>query len=84
MVELTEKQAFRAMVLFLQNFYNRTQSDGVGALLGDLMFFEDGTTSDPAAWQDWLESVEEILNRGENMDEEEMFKLIKNDEVVSD
>jgi hypothetical protein len=84
MITLTEKQAFRAMVLFLQNFYNRTQSDDVGSLLGELMFFEDGTTADPAAWQDWVESVEEILNRGENMEQGEMFKLIKNDEAVSD
>jgi len=56
MVRLTKRQAFRAMVLFLHNFYNRTQSDDVGSLLGELMFFEDGTTADPAAWQDWVES----------------------------
>jgi hypothetical protein len=34
---LTKEQAFKAMVIFLERFYERTQSDDVGGLLGDMM-----------------------------------------------
>lgn len=60
-MELTTKQAFEAMVLFLEEFYNRTQSDDVGALLGQLILLKDGSTADPAAWDDWVECVEKVL-----------------------
>lgn len=82
MAKLTEKQAFRAMVLFLEDFYKHTKSDDVAVLLGSMMFLEDGTTADPAVWQVWLESVENILSRGENIAQGEILKLIKNDEVT--
>ncbi|HAZ49460.1 MAG TPA: hypothetical protein DDW76_25155 [Cyanobacteria bacterium UBA11369] len=61
MEKLTEKQAFAAMVLFLESFYERTQSDEIGGLLSDLLMSEDGTTADPAAWDDWMECVRKIL-----------------------
>jgi hypothetical protein len=59
--KLTERKAFEAMVLFLEGFYERTQSDDVGGLLSDLMMLEDGTTADPAAWDDWMECVWKVL-----------------------
>jgi len=59
--KLTDLQAFNAMTKFLEGFYNRTGSDDVGSLLGDLQLFADGGTFDPAAWEDWIESVEEVL-----------------------
>lgn len=61
MENLTERKAFEAMVLFLEGFYERTQSDEVGGLLSDLMMSEDGTTADPAAWEDWMECVRKVL-----------------------
>ena len=64
-MELTTKQAFEAMVLFLEEFYNRTQSDDVGGLLGDLILLEDGSTADPAAWYDWVECVEKVLSNSD-------------------
>jgi hypothetical protein len=57
---LTKEQAFKSMVIFLEGFYERTQSDGVGGLLGDMMLRENGTTSDPAVWEDWIKSVQKI------------------------
>jgi hypothetical protein len=57
MTELTTHQAFQAMVIFLEKFYDRTQSNDVGGLLGDLMIRPDGSTADPAAWQDWIDSI---------------------------
>jgi hypothetical protein len=49
------------MVLFLEGFYSRTQSDDVGWLLSDLMMLEDRRTADPAAWDDWMECVRKVL-----------------------
>ncbi|MBW4637993.1 MAG: hypothetical protein KME05_07115 [Gloeocapsa sp. UFS-A4-WI-NPMV-4B04] len=51
------------MVLFLEGFYERTQSDDVGALLSQMIILEDGTTADPAAWDDWMKSVHRVLNK---------------------
>ena len=53
------------MVLFLEEFYNRTQSDDVGGLLGDLILLEDGSTADPAAWYDWVECVKKVLSNSD-------------------
>ncbi len=61
MEKLTARQAFEAMTLFLEGFYQRTQSDDVGGLLSDLLIADDNTTADPAAWQDWIESVQKVL-----------------------
>lgn len=59
--KLTELQAFNAMQKFLEGYWERTNSDDVGSLLGDLQLSPDGRTFDPAAWHDWIESIEEVL-----------------------
>ena len=61
---LTIQQAFEAMQLFLEGYYERTQSDDIGALLGDLQFIEDGVTADPAAWKDWSACVKKVTESG--------------------
>nr|WP_241394789.1 hypothetical protein [Clostridium beijerinckii] len=48
------------MVNFLEKYYQRTNSDDIGGLLGDIMLIDEGITADPASWDDWLESVERI------------------------
>lgn len=58
---LTTLQAFNAMRKFLEDYYARTASDEVGALLGDLQLFPEGGTFDPAAWDDWMKSVAAVL-----------------------
>ena len=58
---LTEKQAFPAMVLFLEEFYHRTNSDEIGGLLSDLLMSEEGITADRAAWEDWENCIQPIL-----------------------
>jgi hypothetical protein len=56
---LTVRQAYRAMVVFLDAYWQRTHAEDVASLLGDLQFTETDTisTADTAAWGDWLRSV---------------------------
>lgn len=49
------------MVRFLKGVYDRTQSDDIGALLSDLLISEANETADPAAWEDWMNSVQTVL-----------------------
>lgn len=61
MENLTERQAFKAMVLFLEQVYERTESDDIAGLLSDLMIAADNQTADPAAWQDWLDCLQKVI-----------------------
>jgi hypothetical protein len=63
---LSTEQAFAAMRLFLERHFKRTGSDDIGSLLGDLQQSEDGKPFDPAAWNDWLDSVKQVLNNTTN------------------
>ena len=63
---VTIKAAYLAMYEFLVELYERTQSDELGSLLGDLSLLADGTTADPAAWNDWLRCIEKA--RGGRVD----------------
>lgn len=58
---LTPRQAFDAMRLFLEGYYQRTDSNDVGSILGDLQFLENGRTADSAAWEDWMECVTKVI-----------------------
>jgi hypothetical protein len=60
MKTLSFQEAFAAMSLFLEDYYEQTHSDDVGALLGDIQLLEDGMTADPAVWEDWLACVDKI------------------------
>ncbi|WP_008310588.1 hypothetical protein [Leptolyngbya sp. PCC 6406] len=62
MEQLTERQAFEAMVLFLEQVYERTESDDIGGLLSDLMIAANNQTADPAAWQDWLNCIHQVAS----------------------
>ena len=52
MATVTEKEAFFAMYAFLVDRYERTKSNEIAAMLGELSFLPDGGTADPATWQD--------------------------------
>lgn len=50
------------MRLFLEKYYEETQSDDVGSLLSELQFFEnERETADPAAWGEWMECINKVL-----------------------
>lgn len=59
--KLTILQAFNAMTIFFNDYYEKTASDNMGSLLGDMRLLEDGTTADTAAWHQWINDVEVVL-----------------------
>lgn len=53
---MDEKVAFRAMGMFLTQYYQRAGND-METLIADITLEADGEPLDPAAWDDWLECV---------------------------
>ena len=49
---LTHKEAYDAMYAFLAELYERFGFDQLGGVLGGMSFLEDGTTADPAIWNE--------------------------------
>jgi hypothetical protein len=58
-INLTEKEAYAAMYAYLVTVYERTQSDDLAGLLGDMSTVGDCETADPAVWYEWLRCVEQ-------------------------
>jgi len=58
--KLTLLEAYSAMYKFLENEYEMTGSNDIGGMLGGMSMLDDGGTADPAAWEEWLKSVEKI------------------------
>ncbi len=57
---LTPQEAYKAMHAFLRELYERFGFDQLGGVLGGMSFLEDGTTADPAIWNDWVRAVEKV------------------------
>ena len=55
-------EAYKAMYCFLENYYNQTGSDDVGALLGAMQVLEDKSTADPAMWNDWKDCIKKTIS----------------------
>ena len=55
---MSEREAFIAMRLFLEHFYGQAGND-METLITDITFEADGQPLDPAAWDDWMQCVEE-------------------------
>ncbi len=64
---LTTKEAYAAMYLFLCELYEKAGYDQLGGILGGMSLLEDGTTADPACWQDWLRMVEKSRRQHPDM-----------------
>lgn len=62
MTDLSEREAFQAMTLFLKQYYERAGDDLI-TLLADIEIEPDGGTLDPAAWNDWLQAVRTVASR---------------------
>jgi hypothetical protein len=59
MRDLDAKEAYKAMFRFLEKYYELTQSDEIGALLGSMSLLDDGMPADSAIWQEWQEAIAE-------------------------
>ncbi|HEY9262181.1 hypothetical protein [Chitinophaga sp.] len=62
MDQLTNQQAYTAMCIFLDALYERTKSADLAGFLGGFQLLADGTSADPAAWQDWMIAVNKVLS----------------------
>jgi hypothetical protein len=58
---LTKKEAYEAMFAYLLEWYQLSGSDVLGSRLGDLSLLADGSTADPAAWEDWERAVAKVI-----------------------
>ena len=56
-ISLTQLQGYNAMFKLLDYYYKKTKSDDLGSLLGVMCFFVDGSTVDPAIWEDWTDAI---------------------------
>ena len=57
---MTKQEAYIAMIYFLEQYNERTGSDDVGVLLGDMILIGNEETMDPALWNDWLDAVKKM------------------------
>jgi len=56
-----EKEAFGAMFLFIENYWERVgRPSEIGDLLSGLQSCADGLPFDQAHWMDWLSALEAV------------------------
>jgi hypothetical protein len=59
---MTEQEAFAAMKLFLEQYYERAGND-METLIADITLESDGQPLDPAAWSDWMKCIRAVTER---------------------
>lgn len=60
---LSEKEAYLAMLYFLEELQQRTNSDDIAGFLGGMQLNKyDDQPMDPAHRSDWLKAVEKVKN----------------------
>lgn len=59
---MNEKQAYLAMFSFLEDYYMRTKSDEIGAMLGAMSLASDGKPMDMAYWLEWERAIEKTIS----------------------
>ncbi len=62
MQQLSAEQAYKAMFLFLDKYYQDTKSDDVGSLLSGMTLVADGMPADPAYALEWQECIAHVLH----------------------
>ena len=63
-VSVTPRQAYSAMYIFLEEYYQLTKSDDIGGLLGSMSLLPDGGSADPAILEDWSVALSKALEGG--------------------
>ena len=59
--KITLLEAYKAMILFLDEYYVNFGQDNLVSILGSIQLKPDLSTVDPAAWYDWLEVVKKVV-----------------------
>lgn len=62
--------AYRAMLIFWNEIFKRTESTEIGIQLEECLLLQDGGSADPARKNDYLSNVKDIIA---NPDREEIF-----------
>jgi hypothetical protein len=57
---LTVRQAYETMLVFLKRECELMESEDLAELLAQYALADDGTTSDPDAWNAWLQAVARV------------------------
>jgi hypothetical protein len=57
---LTILDAYKAMQNFLDVYCDMTGSENLASILGGLQLHPDGQSWDPAAWEIWVESTDDL------------------------
>lgn len=52
----------------LENMYNKDPRGELGVLLSEMVLLDDGTTMDPAAWKDWIDAINIVVNNDNKED----------------
>lgn len=60
---ITILEAYNAMINTIESYNKYLQSDDINCLLSSMSLttFEDGSSADPAVWEDWENSIQEII-----------------------
>ncbi len=66
---MREIAAYKKMVQFLEDRYERLPSDALGALLGELAIQADGRPADPAVDAEWNRAVDQLAESSETLHE---------------
>lgn len=75
--DLTKLQAYHALIRFLEIYYEQIDSDDLGSLLGEMDFLSDGSTADPAAWEEWTDSINIVKPKEETLTRIEAFNAMR-------
>ncbi|MFH1254109.1 MAG: hypothetical protein V1646_01610 [bacterium] len=60
---LSLKEAYNAMIYLLETYHARTNFKDIANLLEDMRLLNNGTSTNPVAWDNWLEVVDLILSQ---------------------
>lgn len=63
---MNNRQAYKAMLLFLEKYYMTAPSDDLAVLLGDMQLTKDGLPHDQALWDEWIHATRRSQNESRN------------------
>ena len=76
---LNKEQSYLVMYFLLRDYYwETTKNDSLGGMLGDLSPYiaEGYISADPAAWEDWIDSVKKVSDNNLLKHEEALQAII--------